>query len=435
MRFRSLQAEGRNHYANIEYYRRGRQMDRITLNGRSGYHINAFIKTTMVRAILPLLFIAVFLLAGSLAVQSAYASAADGAALTVKYEGEEVRSFTLQELEQIAMQEGDGSYSYSAWNTFPTFGRYDDIKGPTVRAVLEKAGVMSKVTDDATLLVSDGSYKVTFTGRQLFGEKRYYYPDGDKADPYYGTVPAASYEGAGEVEAVIATSKSEDYKMYIGQAAPNDENNPVFVKYLADGGYIDVSSKPAPKCTLPEPEYADGSYIAFGSSISLDKKTAHNEYIYYTTDGSEPGYGSTIYNFGDYQGLSLKPAAPDKEGWFELRVIVKGYGKQDSETGTYRYYAGPKIGTPKISVSAGKGKAALKWGKAANSEGYVVYRSLKKNSGFKKAGTVKSASTVKFTDKKLKKGKTYYYKVRAYRTADGKKFYGAYSAVKAAKIR
>ena len=38
-----------------------------------------------------------------------------------------------------------------------------------------------------------------------------------------------------------------------------------------------------------------------------------------------------------------------------------------------------------------------------------------------------SAKTAKFTDKKVKKGKVYYYKVKAYKTYKGKKIYGSYS--------
>jgi LysM repeat protein len=38
-------------------------------------------------------------------------------------------------------------------------------------------------------------------------------------------------------------------------------------------------------------------------------------------------------------------------------------------------------------------------------------------------------------DKKLKKGKTYYYKIRAYKTVNKNKGYSAYSAVKSVKIK
>ncbi|MFR9098629.1 MAG: hypothetical protein ACLVI9_01965 [Anaerostipes hadrus] len=46
---------------------------------------------------------------------------------------------------------------------------------------------------------------------------------------------------------------------------------------------------------------------------------------------------------------------------------------------------------------------------------------------------MKGYKTVKYTNKKLKKGKTYFYKVRAYKTVE-RKVYGSYS-YKSVKVR
>ena len=48
---------------------------------------------------------------------------------------------------------------------------------------------------------------------------------------------------------------------------------------------------------------------------------------------------------------------------------------------------------------------------------------------------IKKASAVTFTDSKVKKGKTYYYKVRAYKTVKGNKANGKFSAVRKVKIK
>jgi fibronectin type 3 domain-containing protein len=79
--------------------------------------------------------------------------------------------------------------------------------------------------------------------------------------------------------------------------------------------------------------------------------------------------------------------------------------------------------------------AVIKWKKVSGVTGYEVYRSTKKNSGFKKIATVKKAKTVSYKDKKVKKGKTFYYKIKAYKTVNKKTGHSAFSAVKSVKIK
>ena len=89
--------------------------------------------------------------------------------------------------------------------------------------------------------------------------------------------------------------------------------------------------------------------------------------------------------------------------------------------------------TVKLSRS-GKTAINVKWKKVAGATGYQVRMGTnKKISKGKKAYTVKKGSVVKKKVTKLKKGKKYYVKVRAYRIVSGKKVYGRYSAVKAIK--
>ena len=86
------------------------------------------------------------------------------------------------------------------------------------------------------------------------------------------------------------------------------------------------------------------------------------------------------------------------------------------------------------SVKNAKGKkATLTWKKVAGATGYKVYRTTKKNGSYKSLKTVKNVKT--WTDSNLKKNKTYYYKVRAYKTVDGSKVYGAYSDVKSVTVK
>lgn len=70
--------------------------------------------------------------------------------------------------------------------------------------------------------------------------------------------------------------------------------------------------------------------------------------------------------------------------------------------------------------------------KNSDAVGYVVY--MKTNSGkFKAVKTIKKAKTVKLSIK-LKKGKKYSFKIRAYKIDDGDKVFGNYSKVKKVKM-
>ena len=91
--------------------------------------------------------------------------------------------------------------------------------------------------------------------------------------------------------------------------------------------------------------------------------------------------------------------------------------------------------TPAVTVAAGKKQATLKWKKISNADGYVVYRATSKSGKYTVVSTIKKRSTVSYTNKKLTSKRTYYYKVRAYRTVNGKKVYSSYSKVKSVKVK
>ena len=85
-----------------------------------------------------------------------------------------------------------------------------------------------------------------------------------------------------------------------------------------------------------------------------------------------------------------------------------------------------------LKITAGstakKGSITVKWtvkGNAAAADGYQVWKSTKKNSGYKKMFTTTKTSYK--NTKGLKKGTRYYYKVRAYKTVGGKNVYSDWS--------
>jgi hypothetical protein len=152
-----------------------------------------------------------------------------------------------------------------------------------------------------------------------------------------------------------------------------------------------------------------------------------------------------------YTGKSLAPTVTVKYGKIKLTkgtdytvsyknnkktgkatITIKGKGKY-SGTITKTFVIVPKKAVVSSVKSAKTKTVTVKWKKDSQSTGYeLLYSTSSKFKSAKKL-TVKKNSTVTKTLSSLKKGKTYYVKVRSYKTISGKKYYGAYSAVKKVK--
>ena len=102
------------------------------------------------------------------------------------------------------------------------------------------------------------------------------------------------------------------------------------------------------------------------------------------------------------------------------------------------YKCAPSKVTLSKAVKKAKGKIKVtykKAGKTATVSGYQIYLSTSKNFTTKttKKVTVSGVSSLSKTVTGLKAGKTYYVKVRAYKTVNGQKVYGAFSTSKKVK--
>lgn len=118
------------------------------------------------------------------------------------------------------------------------------------------------------------------------------------------------------------------------------------------------------------------------------------------------------------------------------QVPTKGNIPQSSQTVNDGKNSGQMAPLTKIKGVVAKNqkkcKVKVTWKKVPNSLGYQIQYATNKK--FKKA----KKKTVKYTFvtlKKLKKKKTYFIRIRAYKIADGKKAYGKWSTVKKVKIK
>ena len=95
-----------------------------------------------------------------------------------------------------------------------------------------------------------------------------------------------------------------------------------------------------------------------------------------------------------------------------------------------------KTATPKISRIASKNrKATINWSKVSGASGYEIYMATSKNGKYKKVKTAIGGTKVKYTRSGLTKGRTYYFKIRTYRTVNKKKVYSSYSVTKGIKVK
>lgn len=88
----------------------------------------------------------------------------------------------------------------------------------------------------------------------------------------------------------------------------------------------------------------------------------------------------------------------------------------------------------KAVKKTGRSKVKLTWKKTTGATGYEIYMKTN-NAGYKKIKSISKAKTVSYAKTGLKKGKTYSFRLRAYKTVNGSKIYGAYSNVKKIKLR
>ena len=96
-----------------------------------------------------------------------------------------------------------------------------------------------------------------------------------------------------------------------------------------------------------------------------------------------------------------------------------------------------RMDRPAISslANSGTGKMTVKWGKNAKATGYQVqYCPDKTFKTGNKSATISGASTVSKEIAGLTKGKTYYVRIRTFKTVDSTKYFSAWCTVKSVKI-
>lgn len=82
-----------------------------------------------------------------------------------------------------------------------------------------------------------------------------------------------------------------------------------------------------------------------------------------------------------------------------------------------------------LTLTAAKGKITASWNKVAGATGYRVFRATSKTGTYTRIKSITNGNTLSYEDTSVTAGKTYYYKVRAYRTVNGKDILSDFSTI------
>lgn len=201
---------------------------------------------------------------------------------------------------------------------------------------------------------------------------------------------------------------------------------------------------PKPKLVQKAKVIPHYTYTEFDTDLAWDQSNANYRYDYdgvdvYIKSGGKWSKEKTVYTSPRSYTYDTSLFLWDRysthycrvRAYKELKNGKKVYSKYSSTLNcayTYRPSA-PKINYGK---SLKKKTATIKWKKVIPAKGYIIYRSTNSSTGFKKVG---KTSKLKFTDKKVKRGKTYYYRVKNYCKVKKSTLISNFSAAKKIKVK
>ncbi len=139
-----------------------------------------------------------------------------------------------------------------------------------------------------------------------------------------------------------------------------------------------------------------------------------------------------------FSSSNKKVAAVNSKGM----VTIKGTGlakitvKASNGKAVSKVYVAPKKASIGKTKSTAKKTISLTWKKDTKASGYEIQcNTNKKFKSGNKTVTVKKAKTTSAKISKLKSGKKYYVRMRAYKTIEGKKYAGSWSKMLTVKVK
>ncbi|MEG0830139.1 MAG: Ig-like domain-containing protein [Anaerovoracaceae bacterium] len=198
---------------------------------------------------------------------------------------------------------------------------------------------------------------------------------------------------------------------------PINNNDKIVISFGVDGMTIDKAFTQSVKLNKTSTALNIGKTGQLRAEVL--PKTAQSRTVKWTSSDSKVAtVSSTGKITGKKAGVATITATAENQLKGNCKVSVK-----------------PAVAKGMKAKAIGKSTIQISWTKVKDASGYGVYRATSKNGSYKKIATTKGGSTVKYANKSLKKGGTYYYKVKAHKTVSGKNIYGDYSSVASAKVK
>ena len=196
-------------------------------------------------------------------------------------------------------------------------------------------------------------------------------------------------------------------------------------------GTITKTFKIRPK----EAEITSVTNLSTGSKISWNEVYGASGYYVYKKTGSEDFKKIKTISDGSLSYTDTDAKTNGKK--YSYKVIA--YKTKNSTTIKAKdsnvfvsYYISRLSFT---SLKAGSGKFTASWEKNAKTSGYQLQYSKSSSFSTKTTKTITDPDTLKKSVSSLKKDSTYYVRIRAYKTVNGKKYYSAWTAKKSVVIK
>lgn len=227
-----------------------------------------------------------------------------------------------------------------------------------------------------------------------------------------------------------------EYWQYTSDGRVNGISGRVDMNVWYQGAQAAVPTAPVtPNVTQPTAKKVTGVKLKAKTNTTLTFSWAsqnyaeyYNIYKYDSKKGKYVKVGTTAGNVNTFKVRGLPEGS-----YFRFKITAVVGGNEGARSEPYKVVTNPRKVQTKLAKSTKKRKITFKWKKTTGT-GYQYQWSTSKN--FKKNYLTKTTKKTNVTISTSKSRKTYYVRVRAYKThSNGKKYYGKWSTVKKVKVK